>query len=548
MKENSSLIIEILKISFQFITTNIWPFVIILSIIVLRDALSEFVKRIINFSFKKGTTEVGLAACLPKKATDLDKGKTVSVSAVKKMEEPAEIKKIEEKKDGDNWFSVMFNSLANGDVEKAKSAFKEYYVGEDDETKRMENENFFLYLLYSKAGERDSVKKLISLSDKAKDESSKLRTLYWASLCYRDSNNSDAEIKLWKKTLPKLEESSNITDCITYYSYSLVNTNMAKEALELLKERLTKINDDKEIVTIYKAMAIAEKSLGNGAMAALCKEKVLQYMPDDNELLFETAYAESESDLKALSICNYATLIKLDQKNATAFNNLGVCASEYKINTKAYDFYLKAKELGNTLSSANLGYKLLEIGFHQHALDLTKEAQEKKETHQNIYSLITKISEDTKSENDKWDELRKRAAIFQFEIRKYTAYYYDEIEHVEEFFSGIWYTESWAEITVEAKEGNLKSKWYYTSGLIDQNKREVTINGTYNNRSAQLRYQEKNVSDQPNYRFLLGIGDKDVSCYSYLDDNATVWHIFSKDIEAPFELKLKREKHNKSIE
>lgn len=538
---------EILKISFQFITTNIWPLVIILSIIFLRDALSEFVKRIINFSFKKGTTEVGIAACQPEKAMDPHKGKTLPVS-VKKIEESVESKKIEEKKDDDNWFSVMFNSLENGDVKKAKSAFKEYYVGEDNEANRIENETLFLYLLYSKAGERDSVQKLINLSEKAKDESIKLKALFWVSVCYRDSNNNDAEIKLWQETLPNLEESNNITDCITYYASSLINNNMATEALKMLKERLNKINDDEEIVSIYKAMAIAEKSLGNDVMAALCKEKVLQYLPDDSDLLFETAYSESESDLKALSICNYTTLIKLDQKNSTAFNNLGVCVSEYKINTKAYDFYLRAKELGNTLSSANLGFKLLEIGFHQHALDLTKEAQEKKDTHQNIYSLITKISEDTKSENDKWDELKKRAAIFQSEIRKYTDHYYDEIERVEEFFGGIWYTESGAEIIVEAKEGTLKSKWYYTGGLIDKNKREVTIYGTYNNRSAQLRYQVKNVSDQTNFGLLGGIVDKDISCYSYLDNNAIVWHIFSKSIETPFELKLKRKKHNKSIE
>ena len=92
---------------------------------------------------------------------------------------------------------------------------------------------------------------------------------------------------------------------------------------------------------------------------------------------------------------------------------MGVCAAEFKLDTKAYDFYQKAKELGNTLSEANLGYKLIEIGFHQHALDLANEAIQKKDTHQNIYSLISKIEENISSEKAKWDEIKGKSIILQ---------------------------------------------------------------------------------------------------------------------------------------
>ena len=45
-------LIEIVKITLQFISDNIWPMAVILFLIICKDALSDFVKRIINL--KKG--------------------------------------------------------------------------------------------------------------------------------------------------------------------------------------------------------------------------------------------------------------------------------------------------------------------------------------------------------------------------------------------------------------------------------------------------------------------------------------------------------------
>ncbi len=545
MADKPTQLIEMLKIILQFVSDNIWPVVVILFLIICKDALSEFVKRIINLKFKKGKTEVGLEAYSPEIVTEVKKAKSIEKEP---KEESAEELKIEERKDKDNWFGKMYSAFEKGEIDGAKTIFRDYYAGETNEEKRLDNESFFLYLLYSKGKERDAIQKLIFLAKKAPNEELMVKILFWVSVCYRDSNNKMAEIALWKDIISKLKESLNLTNCIVYYAYALKEDKKTKDGMDLLKKRLRKIQTDEERLMLYKAMSDMEKDLGNIEMAALCKEKLVQIKPDDDELLFDAAYAESEASLRSLSVCNYNTLINLDDKNSTAWNNLGVCASEFKLDTKAFDFYQKSKELGNTLSVANLGYKLIEIGFHQHALDIANEALQKKDTHPNIHSLISKIKENINSKNDKWGEIIDKSNILQRKIRKYVEYYYSEIGDDKKYFDGTWYTAQGIEIVVVAESNTISSKWTYASGAFHPTNYEATISGAFTNKTASLTYSSNQSNSQSYLGLLGGTERKNIKCLSYLDDDLSAWYIFSKDIDDSFELTLYRKPHNKSIE
>ena len=101
-----------------------------------------------------------------------------------------------------------------------------------------------------------------------------------------------------------------------YYANALKEDKKTKDGMDLLKKRLRKIQTDEERLKLYEAMSAMEKDLGNIEMAALCKEKLVQIKPDDDELLFDAAYAESEASLKPLSVCNYTTLINKGVKSA----------------------------------------------------------------------------------------------------------------------------------------------------------------------------------------------------------------------------------------
>lgn len=538
MTDKPTQLIEIVKIIIQFLIDIIWPLVIILFLIIFKDALSELVKRIINLKYKKGKMEVGLEAYSPEKVIEVDKAKSIEKEL---KEESSEEKKLEEKKDKDNWFGAMYSAFEKGEIDNAKTLFREYYASEANEEERLGNESYFLYLLYSKGKERDAIQKLILLAKKAPNEALMVKTLFWASACYKHSNNNKAEIALWKDTIPKLKESINLTNCIVYYAGALKEDKKTKNGMELLKKRLREIQTDEERLMLYKLMSDMEKDLGNIEMAALCKEKLVQIKPDDDELLFDAAYAESKASLRPLSVCNYTTLIKLDNKKSAVWNNLGVCAAEFKLDTKAYDFYQKSKELGNTLSDSNLGYKLIEIGFHQHALDLANEAIQKENTDQHIYSLISEIKEKINSETATWDEIKEKSIILQKNIRKYVEYYYREIGDDRKLFDGTWYTTQGVEIIVVVENNTINSKWTFTSIALNY---EATITGTFTNKTSSLTYSSKQSNSQSYLGLLGGTERKNIKCFSYLDNDLSIWYIFSKNIDDAFELKLYRKPNN----
>ena len=545
MADKPTQLVEIVKIGAQFISDNIWPLVIILFLIICRDAISDFVKRIINFKFKKGETEVGLEAYLPEKGIEAEKAISIKTET---KEESAEGKRLEEKKDKNDWFGKMYSAFEKGEIDNAKMLFRDYYAGEANEEERFGNESFFLYLLYLKGKERDAIQKLILLAKKAPNEALMVKTLFWASACYKNSNNNKAQIALWKDTIPKLKESINLTNCIVYYVYALKKDKKTKDGMDLLKKRLREIQTDEEKLEIYQAMSEMEKDIGNTEMAALCKEKLVQIKPDDHELLFNAAYAESEAALSPLSVCNYSTLTNLNNNDSTAWNNFGVCASEFKLNTIAYDFYQKSKELGNTLAYANLGYKFIETGFHKHALELANEAIQKEDTHQNTYSLINKIETDRSSEKAKWNEIKEKSIILQKKIRQYVEYYYNEIDDNRNLFGGTWYTTEGIKLFVGVEKNTINSEWTYTSGAINLTNFKATINGTFTNKTARLTYFSKQSNSQ-SYLGLLGRAElKNIKCFSYLDNDLSVWYIFSKNIDDAFELRLHRKSNNKSIE
>ena len=264
-------------------------------LLICKNALPDFVKRIINLKFKKGETEVGLEAYSPEKKVEVNKAKTIEKEP---KEESAEEKKLEEKKDKDNWFGKMYSAFEKGEIDNAKTLFRDYSASETNEEEKIENESFYLYLLYSKGKERNVIQKLILLAEKTPNETLMVKTLFWASVCYRDSNNNEADIALWKDTIPKLKESSNLTNCIVNYAYALKADKKTKDGMDLLRKRLREIQTDEEKLMLYKAISAMEKDMGNIEMAALCKEKLVQIKPDDDDLLFDAAYAESEASLR----------------------------------------------------------------------------------------------------------------------------------------------------------------------------------------------------------------------------------------------------------
>ncbi|RJP85116.1 MAG: hypothetical protein C4518_17310 [Desulfobacteraceae bacterium] len=545
MPNQSNLLIEFSKELFTFISSNIWQFIIILFLIICRESISDLVKRITNLKYRKGETEIGLEALLPVRIQEVDRSVSLEQEPIERDIKEIEIK---EKKDKEiDWFSNMYSALDAGNIDEAKSIFRKYYAEETNNDERYNNESFYLYLIYTKGKERDALSELERLTEKASNETLMIKALFWLSLCYRESSNYKTEIALWEKTLPNLKISINQTNCLEYLAYALKSDQRSKEGLKLLIIRLQEVEADEEKLIIFKAIAALEKDLGNNLMSALCKDKAVQLNPDDHDLLFDAAYSQSEASLRPLSICNYSTLINLDRENSTALNNIGVCAAEQHLEIKAYNYYKQAMDLGSTLANANLGYKLLAGGFHMHAEELANKGLKEKDPHSNLYSLLSKINLEREAENKKWSEIKDKSALFQKNVRRYVDNYYNEEKKVEKLFSGNWFTKDGKEISANVNQNNINIKWTYTVGVLNPKEVEVNISGILKNKSAKIHYKTKPLGLQ----YALSLADwtkhKESECLSYLESDLLTWHLFSKNTDDDFELKLYRKPPNQYV-
>lgn len=342
---------------FDFIFKIIWPVILLVFLIICRKAISDLVKRVTNLIVKKGTTEVRLEASTPQIDQKDDQVKLLEQEPIEKDIKDAEIEEKEASEEG--WFSLMHQAFDEGRTDDAKRIFKDYYDKEQDQEKRDRSKAFYLYFLYSKGGDKGAISQLNLLAQNTSSEENKVSALFWLSLCYRDSNNYEQEISLWEDALNEIKDSYRKTQCIKHLASALSRDGQSKRGLLLLKNRLQEVSSDEEKLVIFKEIADIEKNLGNNLMSALCKDKIVQLAPDDRDNLFDAAYAQSNASMRSLSICNYITLLNLDRKNSWAFNNLGICAAEYELNLKAFEYYKQAIDLDNTLAMANLGRKFL---------------------------------------------------------------------------------------------------------------------------------------------------------------------------------------------
>jgi len=65
MNESPNTTIETLKILTEFFSDNSITIVLLVLIIINRDAISNFISRLTSFSFKKGDSKLGMVAVAP---------------------------------------------------------------------------------------------------------------------------------------------------------------------------------------------------------------------------------------------------------------------------------------------------------------------------------------------------------------------------------------------------------------------------------------------------------------------------------------------------
>ncbi len=542
MASEENITIQIFEIITKFLSDNIIYFLILTLLIICRKAISDLIRRLTNLKLKKGDSELGIEATAPipkTKTTILEKAAEPSIETNEDKEETIKKEEVQEH----DWSSKMHTAFDEGRIDDAKEAFNNYALTEQDPVKLQKNKNFFLYFLFTKGNDNSAIEQLKNLVNNSTDEESKFTSLIWLSFCLNDSSQTDKEIELWETSINSFRLENIIIKASVKLAYALDRKGNTDEAKGLLISKLKSISISGAKAKIYSALSQIEMSLGNKRLAIYCKDKSLELDPNNRDELFNAAYQASKEDVNDLSISNYINLLRIDAKNTTALNNLGVHAQDANLKVKAVEKYKESSSFNNSLSMSNQGYLLVNAGFLAEAEVIAKKALELEDPHGNIYKLLTKIRDLQKEQDTKWNELIDKSIERQKFIRNYTYSYYEG--NVNKF-DGDWATENNNITTIKMEGDKLEATWQESGGIFSSEKYNVTLTGKVNNSAFLGQYEKKKDNGKLHGRGLLSNIDNTYKCIGILSTDESVITFISENDKENFSLALKRKSLHKT--
>ncbi|RBW46080.1 hypothetical protein DS885_09155 [Psychromonas sp. B3M02] len=494
----------------NFLSENIAWIALIVFMVVFKDALSDFLKRLTGFHYSNGESKLGLNADSPIKNEQVQEKDDSQANDERQQEVEVSVSK-----DGvTNWFSDVDSALEEGDIERANKAFKEYELNAKDQSKLYNDKSIYFYLLFHKANDRQAIPNLEKHIEQSQTEELRYEALTWLSGCLLDSKQYLRDIALWCAELPKFESLHLKVNA----SKNLAQAHRANGDLDSAKKvilsQLKKVEQRALKATLFSTLAQIEEDLGNKVLGAYCRDKSVENDPENLDEVFTSAYNASNSGVFELSISNYVLLTSVSSKKSIAWNNLGVQAKESGCKYKSIEFYNKAAELGETLAMANQGYALLEVGFIDEAERIANEALEMEDVHKNIYSLMTRISTIKNEESKKWKDIQRKASIKQAHFRKYTEKFY--VGNTDEF-EGVWSIEG-QEKDISTGGDQISITWESVAGLSDT-RMKFSLRGIITGATFSGHYKSEAL-DQTKSSLLIGLDNFETECLAYVDNDS----------------------------
>jgi Flp pilus assembly protein TadD len=341
--------------------------------------------------------------------------------------------------------------LLTGELDNAEKTFKHLQSITDDPEERIRLEAYYLQERFEK-GDSSAQEKLRQLEIRAKEVKSKRLgyVIRLDALCYVFSGDWEKAVLRFKDSANSAASDEDRATSMVLAAKNLYEIPKKADAFQLLKDEIDSTSDSKAKSRLLVGLAELYKDEKDNFSRVLALQRALSFQPVSKDLLFDTAYACSESDFNELAMLYYEKLVEIDWKHNSALNNLGVAFANLKIPSLAIKNYKRAIDAGETLSASNLANILIDIGALDDAEKLLVEAKNKKKVHQNVMSSLVAL-ETAKKEDG---ESRNKC----FELAK--------AQH--QFLLGF----SDAAFLAKPSKFNLDGKWENTSVEIISNKIE----------------------------------------------------------------------------
>jgi len=404
---------------------SLWPLavlaVIAILIIILRKPLRKLLENIVttsekatNLEFKTGP--VGLSM----KSTSTEVSQlTVGVRPeTQKNVAPAieDVASIESKLDAStegepsdpsrSLSDELFDAIINRSAEGVESAYARMQEAEANAEKKIRNEAIYLYARF-RLGDSSAIRRLEELTQ---TEESAAAAYIWLALCYQSANDQKRAGEAFERGAEKETDLQRRAHTFVNAANCYSEIGVGEDGIGLLCREIAKTADHGVLAILYKGLASLYKAADKKDLQVLALEKAVEYAPNDTSVLFDAAYAFSESEMRALSVesemlalsvAHYGSIVNFDPAHAEAMNNLGVAYQSVKMPIHAVSAYQKAVNLGNTLASANVAYLLMEAGFATEAKETLDKARLASDVHANVGSALAALAQKKAAEDEK---------------------------------------------------------------------------------------------------------------------------------------------------
>jgi hypothetical protein len=142
MTDSPDTTIEALNIITGFLSDNSIAILVLVLLIIGRQAISSFISRLTSLSFRRGESELGLEAASPSDSAIQRENLESGVETPAPQKHSDEGNSIEQKAKDEDWFSEMHTAFEDGRFEDAEKAFKEYALSESNEVMLEKNKAF----------------------------------------------------------------------------------------------------------------------------------------------------------------------------------------------------------------------------------------------------------------------------------------------------------------------------------------------------------------------------------------------------------------------
>jgi tetratricopeptide (TPR) repeat protein len=351
-----------------------------------------------------------MLTALPSKDTVAAPGETKPSATLEKkeLEEPTESREPKANWTKENYDEAAAAVIIEGDqasFEKIDKAFKESPFSEGEAVPIWDARNEVYRMLFGKKGDLEKIK---ALSEKYPQNSS-LR--FYKARGYQELGEHERSASTYEEAAALTSKNETkaryLANAAVEHAYAGAKDRSLSMIEKIKKDVPRSDYQQKMILQASLEFARVEK---DETLQIVLLEELIELRPGDTSKRFDLAYKHSQCDNEDMALYHYLK-IPANDRDSSAWNNLGVSYGEFGSPVRAIDAFEKAADENETLAMSNLGSKLLSAGFLKEAKTLCDKALALGEYHENVPDLAKRIITAPEEESKKLDETIEKVTV-----------------------------------------------------------------------------------------------------------------------------------------